>query len=341
MLPAEAAEVAQPANPLEEAPCPGLRPEDEGPHPHSPAHESWQESWFWDWLDERGECAGHCRFGIHPSQDRAWLWLYLFAGSEWVALDEARLPLSGWRGTSVAWDGWGLRLTFDATAPLRAGRLQVEGFGRVLSGPRAGLLLPLGIDLSLEGAGLARARGPGRVGGPGPSGFLANRYEQATEVSGSLRLGATELPFHGYGGREHVWGPRSWNLEWEVLALRLPGARVQASVVKIPEVGRLATGLLERDLPVPLAAADFELEYRDDDLAHAVSGRVTLRGDDGSTIAGRLESISAADLDISPMLAPHQRSVCRRALVRFWPRRTGWRKPSPCVGWFESNRFVD
>jgi len=333
--------VAQPARALEVALDPSLGPEDELPHPPSPEHESWQESWFWDWHDARGERAGHCRFGVHPNQGRAWLWLYLLGGSEWVALDEPRLPLAGPTAPRVAWEGFGLRLAFDSREPLRAGRLQVEGIGRVLSGPRAGRLLPLGVDLSLEGSGPARARGPGRVGGPGAGGFVANRYEQASQVSGRLRLGGSEHPFQGCGGSEHSWGPRSWNLEWEHLTLQLPGGRVQASVTRIPEVGRLATGLLEGEPPVPLADVDLELEYRDSDLARAVSGRVALRGKDGSAISGRLESIAAADLDITHVLAPHQRSVCRRTLVRFWPRRRGWRKPAACVGWLESNRFVD
>jgi hypothetical protein len=333
--------VAQPAHPLEAAPDPGLRPEDELPHPHSAEHPSWHEAWFWDWLDESGAQAGHCRFGIHPNQKRAWLWLYLFAGAEWVGLDEPRLPLPEEPVPGVGWEGWGLRLSFEPTSPLRAGRLQVEGFGRVQSGPRAGLLLPLGVDLAIEGAGPARVRGPGRVGGPGASGFLANRYEQAIGVSGRLRIGQSDLPFRGQGGREHSWGPRSWNLEWELLTLPLPEGRVQASVVRIPEVGCLTTGLFERNPPVPLASADFQLEYRDSDLAQAVSGRVLLRGEDGSVIGGQIESIGAADLDITHLLAPNQRSIWRRALVRFWPRRRGWRKPVPCVGWFESNRFLD
>jgi hypothetical protein len=321
-----------------------LCPEDEGVHPASPAHDSWHESWFWDWIDARGEQAGHCRFGIHPSQGRAWLWLHLLAGSEWVGLDEARLPLA--RGAAsapgVAWEGWGLHFRFDPTTPLRAGRLEVRGVGRVQGGPRAGCLSPIGVALEIEGVGAPRVRGPGRVGGPGAGGFLANRYEQTTEVRGTLRLGARELPFAGRGGREHAWGPRSWNLEWEQLVLHLPEGRVQAAVTRIPEVGRLASGIFERaPAAVPLAAADLALEHRDDDLARAVSGRVVLRGEDGTALAGRIESIGAADLDLSPLLAPHQRSICRRALVRFWPRRRGWRQPEPCLGWLEWNRFVD
>ena len=51
----------------------GIRPEDDGIHPHDPAAEWWNESWFWDWFDDAGEVAGHCRLGFHPVQRRAWL----------------------------------------------------------------------------------------------------------------------------------------------------------------------------------------------------------------------------------------------------------------------------
>jgi len=56
----------------------GVRFEDEGVHPFDPAVEWWNESWFWDWFDDAGEVAGHCRLGFHPVQQRAWLWLLLY-----------------------------------------------------------------------------------------------------------------------------------------------------------------------------------------------------------------------------------------------------------------------
>ena len=119
----------------------GIVPADEGPHPHSPDHEWWNESYFWDWFDARGERAGHCRIGVHPNQDRAWLWFYLYNGAEWVAIEEPRLPMRDFDREKLRYDRWGLRFDYEVTAPLRAGRLCVSGFGRVVSGPRAGMLL--------------------------------------------------------------------------------------------------------------------------------------------------------------------------------------------------------
>lgn len=40
----------------------------------------------------RGIAAVHdaCRIGIHPNQQRVWIWLYLYREGEWVAIEEVR-----------------------------------------------------------------------------------------------------------------------------------------------------------------------------------------------------------------------------------------------------------
>ena len=53
----------------------------------------WNESIFYDWYDDAGSYAGHCRIGVHPNQDRVFVWFYLWDGASWVAIEEPRLPL--------------------------------------------------------------------------------------------------------------------------------------------------------------------------------------------------------------------------------------------------------
>src|SRR5262245_17840851 len=72
----------------------GIHFADEGPHPFDPAVEWWNESWFWDWFDAEGRVAGHCRIGLHPNQQRAWLWYYHYHDGEWIAVEETRLPIT-------------------------------------------------------------------------------------------------------------------------------------------------------------------------------------------------------------------------------------------------------
>ncbi len=162
----------------------GIVPSDEGPHPHSPDHEWWNESYFWDWFDARGERAGHCRIGVHPNQDRAWLWFYLYNGAEWVAIEEPRLPLRDFDREKLHYDRWGLRFAYEVTAPLRSGRFSCSGFGRVVSGPRAGMILPVGAELEIEATGPAHSSGANTVASHSAEGYAANRFEQPIRVRG-------------------------------------------------------------------------------------------------------------------------------------------------------------
>ena len=93
----------------------GIRPEDEGPHAFDPDKEWWNESWFWDFFDASGKLAGHCRIGLLPAQRRAWLWFFLYRDGEWVAVEEPRLPLSEFQLPRLAYRGWGLEVSWDAS----------------------------------------------------------------------------------------------------------------------------------------------------------------------------------------------------------------------------------
>ncbi|MDH3211409.1 MAG: hypothetical protein OEM05_02890 [Myxococcales bacterium] len=315
----------------------GIVPEDEQIHPHSPDHEWWNESYFWDWFDERGEWAGHCRFGMHPNQDRAWLWLFLCDGSEWVAIEEPRLPLSEVALPRLAYAGWGLDFAYEASDPLRAGALRCGGFGRVVSGPRAGMILPLGADLEIRALGPPHARSAGGAASHAAEGYATNRFEQPTAVQGTLRIDAATRDFQGRGQRDHSWGPRPWNMEWEFVVLNAARFRLQCAVVRIPGVPRIATGYLHRDTTVAIDAADFRLDYDDGCVTRPVSGAISVKAEDGGALSGSIESITAAEIDITHCFAPPRRSVYRRALVRFRPDDGS----EPALGWLESNRFAD
>ena len=83
------------------------------------AVEWWNESWFWDWYDADAEVAGHCRIGMHPNQDRLWVWFFLKHGDEWVGVEEPRLPLASFDADRLAYDGWGLRFSWEVISPIR------------------------------------------------------------------------------------------------------------------------------------------------------------------------------------------------------------------------------
>jgi hypothetical protein len=314
----------------------GIVPEDEQIHPHSPDHEWWNESYFWDWFDARGEWAGHCRFGLHPNQGRAWLWLYLTDGSDWVAIEEPRLPLAEVPLPRLRYAGWGLDFAYEVRDPLRAGRLRCGGFGRVVSGPRAGMILPVGADLEVRAIGPPHARSASEASSHRAEGYATNRFEQPTAVRGTLHLGDARRDFQGRGQRDHSWGPRPWNMEWEFLVLNDSRFRLQCAVVRIPGVPRIATGYLDRDGAASIEAADFRLRYDDGCVTRPVRGEVAVKTEDGRTLSGSFEPITAAEIDITHCFEPPTRSVYRRALVRFRADDGS----DPVLGWLESNRFA-
>ncbi|MDG2271919.1 MAG: hypothetical protein P8L39_06440, partial [Halioglobus sp.] len=126
----------------------GIQLEDEFHHPFSADHPDWNESYFFDWYDASGSNAGHCRVGWHPVQQRILFWLYLFNGSEWLVIEEYRLPFSALQLGAIddaegvknafSYTGWGLNFKYQPQQPLRSGRLAVSGFARVLCGERQG-----------------------------------------------------------------------------------------------------------------------------------------------------------------------------------------------------------
>jgi hypothetical protein len=314
----------------------GIRPEDEGLHRHDPAAEWWNESWFWDWFDAAGEVAGHCRFGLHPVQRRAWLWFFAYRRGEWIAIEEPRLPIAAVALPGLEYRGWGLEFKWNAVEPLRLGRLEVSGFGRALSGSRVGLVLPIAADLEIRAVGPAHSLG--RASAPGhdaSESFDASRFEQPISARGRLRFGDEKVDFSGRGERDHSWGPRSWNLEWTFLAVSGDDCRLQCAEARVPNAGRFAVGYLKRETTASVFDVEFDVRFDDDSLARPLAGGFVARAENGTSIGGTIEVISAAEIDITHTFVPPERSIYRRALVRVH-RSAG---EAPLLGWIEFNYF--
>jgi hypothetical protein len=314
----------------------GVTPDDEAPHPHSPDYDWWNESVFYDWYDRSGANAGHCRIGWHPNQQRLWVWLYLFNGAEWVAIEETRLPLSALKLPAIAYDdGWGLSFSYTVHEPLRSGRFAAAGFGRVLSGPRTGMILPVSVELEVETVGPAHSLGQHTLAGHSDATYSTSRFEQPIRARGSYTIAGDTRPLDVRGERDHSWGPRWWNIEWIFVVANGDDYRLQCAAVRVPEASQISTGYLDRDTMKSLVDVQFDLTFDDDNVTRPVAGRFRLAADDGSTLSGTIESITAAEIDITHTFVPPRRSVYRRALIRITPDGG-----VPAIGWLESNRFV-
>jgi hypothetical protein len=244
---------------------------DEWPHAFDPAVEWWNESWFWDWFDAEGRVAGHCRLGIHPNQQRAWIWFYHYADGEWIVVEAPRLPLAdlclapagGPAKPDIAcfaYERHGLSFSWEPDSPLRSGRFRFSGFGRVLTGARAGMIQPVSADLRVTALGAAHS--PGRANAPGHESqqFPASRMEQPIALAGALAAAGVETQFEGRGERDHSWGPRHWNLEWTFVVLNGPDLRLQCAEARIPNIDPIHGGYLSRTETVSIQRARFDFE---------------------------------------------------------------------------------
>lgn len=129
------------------------------------------------------------------------------------AVEEPRLPIvdlcrvepgGAPAGNAVfAYQRWGLGFSWKPDAPLRSGRFRFSGFGRVLSGPRSGLILPVGADLLIEALGAAHSMGRARAPGHESERFPASRFEQPIALRGTLHAGGVEQPCEGRGEHDH------------------------------------------------------------------------------------------------------------------------------------------
>ncbi|MCB1689940.1 MAG: hypothetical protein KDI33_15695 [Halioglobus sp.] len=323
----------------------GIQPEDEFHHPFSADHADWNESYFFDWYDASGSNAGHCRIGWHPVQQRILFWLYLYNGSEWLVIEEYRLPFSslqlgsedssGTPGSAFSYEGWGLAFKYQPLEALRRGRLTVSGFARVICGPRQGQIKPIQLDLAINAIGPPYSRGAGAVDSHSAEHFSTDRYEQPTQVQGNVTIDGETTAMSARGERDHSWGPRPWDMQWQFLVVNNERFSMLATQVEIPGWPVISMGYYHGhgEAMEPLAETELALTFNAADPTQAVSGSFNLLCESGRRIQGNIETISGTEIDITHTFATPHRSEYRRSLIR-----CTFDDGSESVGWLECNR---
>ncbi len=321
----------------------GIQPDDEFHHPFSDAHPDWNESYFFDWYDASGENAGHCRVGWHPVQQRVLFWLYLYNGAEWLVIEEYRLPFtalalgSGDAEPAFSYDGWGLAFNYQSQERLRSGRLVVSGFARVLCGPRQGMIVPVQLDLAVTAIGPPYSRGAGTVDSHSAAHFSTDRYEQPTQLQGEVTIGGETRTLTARGERDHSWGPRPWDMQWQFLVLNNERFSMLATQVQIPDWPVISMGYYQGHGKAMEALTETELAltFNAADPTCAVRGSFNLLCESGRRVQGSIEAISGTEIDITHTFANPHRSEYRRSLVR-----CAFDDGSASIGWFECNREI-
>lgn len=311
----------------------GIGLDDDAAHPWDPDDASWNESWFWDWYDEHGELAGHCRLGALPAQGRAWVWCYQRWGDAWLAIDQPFLSEDLLARPAPALERPGLGCSYRIDEPLRRGHLAVHGPARVLGGAHDGRVVPLRVELDVEALGVPHSTGQGDADGHRSEGYDARRFEQPIAVSGTVTVDGHEAELIGRGERDHSWGPRLWDIEWSFLVLGGERRRLQCVEVRFPGDGTIEVGYLQdEDGTRDLEAVRLVVE-RADDLAAGTGGRVELDVDGACVLAATIEPVATHEMDLSHVLAPGSTSTYRRSFVRAQPDDGG----PPLQGWLEDH----
>jgi hypothetical protein len=323
----------------------GMVPADEFPHPFSDDHNEWNESYFFDWYDATGTNAGHCRVGWHPVQKRVLFWLYLYNGSEWLVIEEYRLPFSalqlgsedgsGATKNAFAYEGWGLEFKYQPEQPLRSGRLNVSGFARVLCGVRQGMIKPVELELDITAVGPPYSRGGGSVNGHSAANFSTDRYEQPTQSQGRMVIDGDTTELIVRGERDHSWGPRPWDMGWQFFVINNEHFSLLATQVEIPEWPLITMGYYHGhgEEMEPLSKTEFWLDFNSANPTQAVSGTFSLLCESGREIKGTIETISGTEIDITHTFSTPHRSEYRRSLIR-----CHFEDGTESIGWLECNR---
>jgi hypothetical protein len=303
---------------------------DEQVHPADPSVWSWNESWYFSWIDLDGGPAGFFRLGLLPNQQRAMTWSYVFDGGAWYGTEETRLRFDDFVLTDgVAYDRFGLRFGWhpgDLVATFR-----YDGIVRAVTGPGAGGFVPVTIDLTATPT--TERFGTGTGGDLGTEAYPASRFEQSMRVTGTVTVDGVTRRVRAAGHRDRSWGPRNWRVAFTLGDLQSEDA--QLYFVGAPQLGERGGGYLRDAAGVRrLRCVGGTVDY--DDAARTMApARLRFATDDG-------EELDVELVPASPSVAFDMAHTCEvpehwlywRILVD--ARVEGW--SGTARGWVEANR---
>ncbi len=209
---------------------------------HAPtAEQLWNESWYFDAVDDSGRLGAYVRIGSYPNLGVSWYTAYVCgADRPSVAVVDFHAPLPSDDGRlAVATER--LRAEHVCEVPLERFAVTLAGEGAAhadASAPlrgEAGEPVDVALELVWETAGT-------------PYGYrLATRYEIPCRVAGTIRVGEETVELHGTGQRDHSWGTRDWwAMDWVWSAAELDdGTRVHGVQLRLPELPAIGIGYVQ------------------------------------------------------------------------------------------------
>ncbi len=218
-----------------------LQPDPGDEAAHTPGAEPlWNESWYWDFADEKQGIGGWIRLGLIPNQNVAWI-NALVCGPEiaTVAVLDFQAALPADPNDITAGE---IRMSHGATTPLREYRVSVSGPGRSYDDP-AGLLhgaggepAELAMDLTWTSTGTPYAY------------RITTRYEIPCTVTGSITIDGEKFTFEAVPGqRDHSHGVRDWwSMDWVWSAFHLDdGTHLHGVDLRLPDMPPVSVGYIQ------------------------------------------------------------------------------------------------
>ncbi len=183
-----------------------------GPEPN------FNESMYFYAYDPEAHLGGFFRLGNRANEGTGEMTICLYLPDGQVAFMFGRPHVS----TNEAFDAAGMR--FEVVEPFTELRVSFEGSVVLLTDPlemadprKAFASNPhteCAVNLVYRGNSAMFGGEPDRpTERPGEE-FARGHYEQLVGASGTVQVGDQQWELHGYGLRDHSWGPRYWQAPW-------------------------------------------------------------------------------------------------------------------------------
>ncbi len=187
-----------------------LTPEDDYTHELGP-EENFNESVYFNFFDREQNRGGFVRIGNRANEGYAEMTVIVWNPDGSALFNYAKPAISD----NSNWDAGGLNI--EVLEPGEKLRTRFTGQAVYLQDPRVmsdpgkafknNPKQQLNIDLTHDAVGPLY----GHVGSPDDNNQFARAHsEQHMRVHGQISLAGAELPFTGWGLRDHSWGPRYW-----------------------------------------------------------------------------------------------------------------------------------
>ncbi len=191
-----------------------IDPADEGMHVPTD-HPQFNESMYFNFVDRDSGFAVLIRMGNRVNEGHAECTVLVYLPDGGAAIRFDRAPITN----NDAFDAAGLK--FEIIEPLRHARVTFDGTanrlakGTDLADPKRALMtspvVPLALELDYDTIalhGMGESDDGGLAGGA--TTIATGHYQGPQRVSGHIDVDGQRFEVHGFGFRDHSWGPRIW-----------------------------------------------------------------------------------------------------------------------------------